>query len=120
MLLAEIERRHPRVKYHKVGVNPTPNEIRGCSKTCADADALLILTYNLHQYPAQKDLVDALLGLGKPTVVAAVRDPYDFVFISQARICIATYGFRECSLKALVKVIFGECEAKGKLPVKLK
>jgi hypothetical protein len=30
---------------------------------------------------------------------------------------IATYSFRECSLKALARVLFGEIKAEGQLPV---
>ncbi|MBI5115115.1 beta-N-acetylhexosaminidase [Candidatus Poribacteria bacterium] len=119
VLVGEIKQRHPRLEYHTVAVNPTPDEMLACSVTCRSADVILILTYNLHQYPAQRDLVHALLALGKPSIVAAVRDPYDLGFIPQARACVATYSFRECSLKALVRVLFGESEARGKLPVKL-
>lgn len=117
--LEELKRRHERIDYKKVSVEPSPAEMRECLETCADADALIILTYNLHRYPSQGELVQALIGTSKPSVVAAVRDPYDLKLVSGARALVATYGFRGCSLKALVRVLFGETEAKGRLPVDL-
>jgi beta-N-acetylhexosaminidase len=119
ILLAELKRRHGRVHYMRVPVQPSQAEIADCLKTCKSAETLLILTYNMHIYPSQAELVQNFLDIGKPAAVAAVRDPYDLMFAQKARALVATYGFRGCSLKALVKVLFGEAEAKGRLPVDL-
>ncbi len=119
VLLREISRRHAAVLPLEVGVEPAPEEMRECLEACQSADKLLIVTYNLHRYSSQGELVNALLELGKPALVAAVRDPYDLTRLANASACIATYGFRECSLKALVSVLFGEIEASGTLPVDL-
>ena len=54
--------------------------------------------------------------------MAAVRDPYDLALIEGSRAplaLIATYGFRDCSLKALVRTLFGEIVAGGRLPIDL-
>ncbi len=118
-LLAELKRRHERVLYKKVPVEPSPAEMRECLKICRDADALLILTYNLHRHAPQEELVRTLLSADIPAVVAAVRDPYDLTFAADAQALVATYGFRECSLKALAGALFGETEARGRLPVAL-
>jgi beta-N-acetylhexosaminidase len=118
-LLAELKQRHEQVQYVRVPVQPSQVQMDDSLKACKKADMLLILTYNLHIYPSQGKLVELLLSLDTPAVVAAVRDPYDLMFAQKARALVATYGFRECSLKALVKVLFGEAEAKGKLPVDL-
>jgi beta-N-acetylhexosaminidase len=119
VLLKELRRRCPLTHYRKVSVRPSASEADECFEVCKNADKLLIITYNLHLYPAQREFVGRLLGLGKPAVVAAVRDPYDLAFVSEARARIATYSFRSCSLKALVEVLFGESEANGTMPVEL-
>jgi len=119
VLLNELQRRHGRVLYQKIAVEPSEAETRGCLETAESADKLLILTYNLHMYASQARLVCALLESKKPAVVAAVRDPFDLALLPEAAASVATYCFRECSLKALVEVLFGEIEAKGKLPVSL-
>jgi beta-N-acetylhexosaminidase len=117
VLLAELKRRHERINYVRASVEPSQTERNDCIRTCEEADMVVVLTYNMHIYPSQAELVEALLNLGKPAVVAAVRDPYDLRFAQRARALVATYGFRACSLKALVTVMFGEAEAKGRLPV---
>lgn len=119
VLLHELGRRHPNLLYRKVSAEPVPQEVRECAEICSAADAMLILTYNLHLYPAQEEFVRILLDLERPSIVAAVRDPFDLAFIPKARACVATYGFRECSLKAMVEALFGEIDANGRLPVGL-
>jgi len=119
VLLKELRHRCPSTYYRKVSVRPSASEADECFEMCKNADKLLIITYNLHLYPAQREFVGRLLGLGKPAVVAAVRDPYDLAFVSEASARVATYSFRACSLRALVKVLFGESEANGTLPVEL-
>jgi beta-N-acetylhexosaminidase len=115
----EMKRFHPNLEHHEIPVRPQPEEIRRTLEKCKDADTLVILTYNLHLNPAQRECAQALVDLGKPAVVAAVRDPHDLAFIERARAYVATYSFRECSLKALADVLFGKIEPAGTLPVKL-
>ncbi len=117
VLLEGLKQRMGEIHYHKVSVEPSPEEIAACVKQCVPADILLILTYNLHGYAAQHELVNTLINLNKRTIVAAVRDPYDLHFVPEAKACIATFGFRKCSLKALVRILFGENESKGKMPI---
>jgi beta-N-acetylhexosaminidase len=125
-LRSELKLRHPRIHYEKVPVQPSAEQAELCLGSLKDADKLLILTYNMHMYPEQLEMVLTLLSLGKPAVVAAVRDPVDLALIEESCAStapvslIATYGFRECSLKALVGALFGEFEAKGNMPVDLK
>jgi beta-N-acetylhexosaminidase len=118
-LVGELRKYHPNVIYQKVAVKPASREIRECMNLCKGANASLILTYNLHQYPEQHEFVRAILKIDKPAVIAAVRDPYDLAFVPEARSCIAAYSFRECSLKALARVLFGKADANGRLPVGL-
>lgn len=117
VLLEELKQRHTEILYQKVSVEPSAEEIRACMEMGARANILLILTYNLNQYATQHELVDMLINLGKRTIVAAVRDPYDLRFVPEAEACIATFGFRECSLKALARILFGESESNGKMPI---
>ena len=119
VLLRELGRRHAEPLYVRIPVEPSRAELREHVETCRDADRLLILTYNMHRYATQCELVRALLRLEKPAVVAAVRDPYDLALVPEARACVATYSFRDCSMKALIAILFGEIEAGGTLPVDL-
>jgi beta-N-acetylhexosaminidase len=65
----------------------------------------------------QQKLVKALLETGKPVVVAAVANPYDIAEFPEAQTYLATYGFRPVSMQALSRVLYGEVNPSGKLPV---
>ncbi len=65
----------------------------------------------------QQKLVKALLETGKPVVVAAVANPYDIAEFPEAQTYLATYGFTPVSMQALSRVLFGEVNPSGKLPV---
>jgi beta-N-acetylhexosaminidase len=117
--IEEMRLFHPNLVHHEISVRPKREETNQVAEKCKAADVLILLTYNLHLNPSQRECIQALVGLGKPAVVAAVRDPHDLAFTNGAKAYLATYSFRECSLKALARIIFGQIEAKGTLPVEL-
>jgi beta-N-acetylhexosaminidase len=61
--------------------------------------------------------VNALLQTGEPVIVVAVREPYDIASFTAVPTYLATYGLNPVSLRALVRVLFGEVNATGRLPV---
>jgi beta-N-acetylhexosaminidase len=61
--------------------------------------------------------VNQLLATGKPVIVAAVGTPYDIAYFPNASTFITSYDFQPVSLHPLVKVLFGELQPRGKLPV---
>jgi beta-N-acetylhexosaminidase len=50
-------------------------------------------------------------------VIISVREPYDIAHLSNVSTYVATYGYRPVSMKALAKVLVGEVNPAGKLPV---
>ena len=66
---------------------------------------------------AQQALVRALLATGKPVVVAGMRNPYDISYLTEAPTYLATYGYTAASMESLTRVLFGEVNPVGKLPV---
>lgn len=81
------------------------------------SDLVIVTTMKASASPEQQSLVRALLQTGKPVIVAAVRDPYDIAYFTEAQTYLATYSYRPVSMKALARVLFGELEATGALPV---
>jgi beta-N-acetylhexosaminidase len=49
--------------------------------------------------------------------VAAVGTPYDIAYFPNASTFITSYGFQPVSLHSLVRVLFGELQPDGRLPV---
>ena len=73
----------------------------------------------LVMYLAQTQLVRALLATGKPVVVAAMRNPYDVASFAEAPTVLDTYGYTAHQIESLVRVLFGEVNPTGKLPVSI-
>jgi beta-N-acetylhexosaminidase len=57
------------------------------------------------------------LQTSKPIIAISIRNPYDLMVYREVPTYLSTYSFRACSLEAVVEVLFGEIEAKGKMPV---
>ena len=68
---------------------------------------------------AQTRLVRALLATGKPVVVAAMRNPYDVASFPEASTVLDTFGYTSGQVESLVRVLFGEVNPTGKLPVSI-
>jgi len=66
---------------------------------------------------AQQALVAALLATRKPVVVSGMRNPYDISRLTEVPTYLATYGYTAGSIEALVRVLFGEVDPHGRLPV---
>jgi beta-N-acetylhexosaminidase len=102
------------------GSNPSDTTITQ-AVAAANRNELVVVTtsqaWNQTLNPRQKDLVNALLQTGRPLIVVAVREPYDIAYFTAAPTYLATYGFNPVSLQALVRVLFGEVDPSGKLPV---
>ncbi|MPN48335.1 hypothetical protein SDC9_195942 [bioreactor metagenome] len=59
-------------------------------------------------------------GLDADKVVAlAMRSPYDLLYVPEVGAYIACYSDRPATMKALGKLLKGELEPKGHLPVEL-
>ncbi len=95
--------------------------LKGCEaemgSIVADCDVLVVVTRNANIIRQQSNLVRRIVESGKPTVVAAVRGPYDVMSFPAVGSYVVSYGDAPASLEALVGVLFGDCPPKGRLPV---
>jgi beta-N-acetylhexosaminidase len=66
---------------------------------------------------AQQALVRALLATGKTVIVSAMVTPYDISYLPKVQTYLATYGYTAGSIESLIRVIYGEVNPTGKLPV---
>ena len=101
------------------GFNPSDATIASAVTKAKQDDLVIVATFNAWTpgFPGQLNLVDQLLATGKPVIVAAVGTPYDIAYFPNASTFITSYGFQPVSLHPLVKVLFGELQPRGKLPV---
>ncbi len=112
---AAIGRRGQTVTVRETGAAPTPAPIDQAVALARESDLVVVTTMNASA--AQQSLVEALVATGRPVVVAGVRNPYDVARLPGAPTYLATYGYTAASMESLARVLFGEVNPSGKLPV---
>lgn len=94
--------------------SPTAENVATAVAAAGESDLVVVLTHNVNAN--QLNLVNALVATGKPVVAVAVRNPYDVgKYEAPAELC--TYSYSPVIAPALVRVITGEVNPTGKLPV---
>lgn len=118
-LAAKIEAYHPNVDEHIIPYAPGERVIAGMIERLRDYNLLILGTINAFSAPAQAEFVRQVLGLNIPTVVAALRLPYDLISFPNAQTYVCTYSIVEPSMQALAKALFGNTSFQGQLPVSI-
>jgi beta-N-acetylhexosaminidase len=112
----------------ETGTTPTAARIAEVAAQAAGNDLVVVSTNNAASVnvatgqptasaAAQQALVRALVATGKPVIVAGMRNPYDVSYLPTAQTYLATYGYTAESVESLARVLFGEVNPGGKLPV---
>jgi beta-N-acetylhexosaminidase len=128
LLAGAIGRRGQTVTAFGTSATPSQAQINQAVALAGSADLVVVVTNNASALDAttglptasalaQQTLVKALLATGKPVVVAGIRNAYDIAYFTEAPTYLATYGYTPDSLESLTRVLFGEVDPSGKLPV---
>jgi beta-N-acetylhexosaminidase len=80
---------------------------------------VILGTINAGAFPGQATFVRALLARKIPTIVAALRLPYDVVAFPNAPTYVCTYSILPPSMNALADALWGHAGFPGTLPVRL-
>jgi beta-N-acetylhexosaminidase len=118
-LAAGIAERGATTEVYETGNNPTASQRQTAAAKAATKDLVVVSSQRAWASTQQQDLVDDLLATGTPVVVLAVRDPYDIAYFTEAPTYVATYSYSPVSLGAATRVLFGEVDPTGKLPVSI-
>lgn len=102
---------------YATSASPTEAQIDNAVSMAENADAVVVTTYTANTNTAQQNLVMALLQTDKPVIVAAMRNPYDVAVFPAVDAYVTTYGDRDISVRALARVLTGEVNPEGLLPV---
>jgi beta-N-acetylhexosaminidase len=125
---AAISQRGQTVQVLETGLTPSSARIDQAVALARNSDLVVVSTNNAASVnvntglptpsaAAQQALVKALLATGTPVVVSGMRNPYDVSYITEAPTYLATYGYTAAQLESLTRVLFGEVNPAGKLPV---
>lgn len=98
------------------GAAPTSARIAQATAAAEDANTVIVLTNGLRTDPAQRQLVGELRATGKPLVAVTVQEPYDPGF-ADVPTWVATYDWRDVTMRSLAKVLLGKISPHGSLPV---
>lgn len=112
----------------ETGTTPSAARIAEVAALAAANDLVVVSTNNAGSInvatgqptasaAAQQAFVQALVATGKPVVVAAMRNPYDVAYLPTAQTYLATYGYTAGQVESLARVLYGEVNPGGKLPV---
>ncbi len=108
---------HPNVEEILAPLAPEDGEIAALVERVRGDACVVVGTINAYNQPGQKRLVQALLAAGLPTIVVALRLPYDLLAFPEAPTYVCTYSILEPSMRALAAALFGKKDFPGRLPV---
>jgi beta-N-acetylhexosaminidase len=97
---------------------PTSSEIDVIVGNAAGR-TVIVGTTDANRSQGQASLVKALLKAKIPTIVIAMRGPYDLLAFPEAPVYLATYGAPPPTLAALQEILNGTARPQGKLPVEI-
>jgi len=104
----------------QVGTQPKPTEISTVLDLAKGGRTVIVATADVAKNQPQADLVKALLEAKVPTVVVAMRSPYDLLYLKgNIPTYLAAYGSSPPSLEAVAAVLSGQAKPQGRLPVEL-
>lgn len=115
----ELHRFHPNVSELSVPSSPGVGDIAAVLAALRGADMVILGTINAFSQSGQAELAQAVLASGIPTIIAALRMPYDLASFPSASTYLCAYSLLEPSMRALARVLFGQAEALGRLPVSI-
>jgi beta-N-acetylhexosaminidase len=118
-LASQVRERGLAADVYQTGAAPSDAKIAEARAAAErnDVGVVIATTNRAWSSPQQQKLIAELEATGKPVIVAAVRDPYDVAHLPSTDTYVATYSYAGVSIRALAKVLFGEVNPTGRLPV---
>lgn len=116
-LATSLRQRGAVVTVMETGTQPTADQVAAATAASTGQDVVVVLTYNVGANPQQAVLVEALRATGAPLAVAAVGTPYDLGWFPRVGTYLATYSTRPVALESLARVLAGQLDPTGRLPV---
>jgi beta-N-acetylhexosaminidase len=118
-LAAALRRYDVSVDEATIEIEPDAATIAALRARAEDTELAVIGTIDGHRFRSQLDLVDAIASTGTPTIVVALRGPWDIAGYPAGVTALATYSILPGSLEALSAVLAGQQDAPGRLPVRV-
>lgn len=99
--------------------DPDDAEIAAIAEEARKHSSIVMSGYNGHTFAGQSKLIRTLGALDIPTVLVALRNPYDLRFVPDRVAKLAAWDYSVMTLSLVAQVLAGEWVPSGKMPVKL-
>jgi beta-N-acetylhexosaminidase len=119
VLVDILQQYHSRVELVAVAPALLEDDCKMFLQTTRESDIFVLATVNAHLDAQQAELARCLVSSRRHIIVIATRNPYDLQAFPQLNTYICTYEYSRPSLEAAVRVLFGEKQATGHLPVRI-
>lgn len=100
-------------------IDPSESEVAALVERARECRQIIVGTINALDHPGQAALVNRLLESGVPTVVAALRAPFDLMSFPAAPVYACTYSIQPPAFQALAEALLGRIPFAGTLPVEI-
>ena len=118
-LVEIIQKHHTLVDTLSITYMSVQHDADVIAQAVKKADMVIVVTANANHNKSQAQTVQQLLQSGKPVIGIAAYDPYDLLAFPELGTYLATYEYTQPAFVAVARVLFGEIEAQGHLPVSL-
>jgi beta-N-acetylhexosaminidase len=116
MLLEIIRHYHSNVNILPVAPEENYQVVLGATE---ETNIFIVATVNAHLDEEQAKIVRFLVSTGRRVIGIGVRNPYDLLAYPQLHTYLVTYEYTRPALLAAARVLFGERQAQGRLPVSI-
>jgi len=100
-----------------VAVNPSSDVIQMLDVSAQKADVVLAFVFNARFQNGQRLLLETLKTQARKVIFILIRNPFDLEFLGGDLTTIITYGYRKIQLAAAVRILAGDIQGSGKLPI---
>lgn len=118
-LLEHVQQRHTNTTALFISPQPTRADFAEIERVVKEANTVIMVTVNAYQDRQQGELMQRLLQSERPIIGLAVYSPYDFLTFPELSTYMVTYEYTKSALAAATRVLFGETQPRGRLPVSL-
>ncbi len=118
-LIEHVQQRHPHVDTLTITVRTIQVDAAKLQQAVDGADLVIVVTANANQDSYQGPIVQQILHMGKPVIGIAAYNPYDLLAFPELGTYLAIYEYTQPAFAAVARVLFGEVQAQGRLPVSI-
>jgi beta-N-acetylhexosaminidase len=118
-LIESMRQRHQNTTVQIIASQQIQLEMEKIQQATVQAALIIVVTVNANRDTYQAQLVHNLIATGKPLIGIAAYNPYDLLAFPQLTTYLVTYEYTQPALQTVVRVLFGEIPACGRLPVSI-